>query len=486
MLQRSKQFKRAFLRSCDAIPPIESGMTAIDRKEEQKACSAMFPISESDPAQFQSPLPDRCDTVVIGGGVIGVMTAWYLAKAGQKVVLCEKGRVAGEQSSRNWGWVRQQGRDPAELPIAMEANRIWQGFSKECGEDLGFRQTGVLYLANSEKDLAGFENWLEFAKAHQLDTKMLSRAEVSAMLPGAKADWPGGLWTASDGRAEPWIAVPALARHVERLGVTIIEDCAVRTLDLTDGRVTGVVTEKGRIGCDNAVLAGGAWSSLFLRRHGIEIPQLSVRATVAATEPIPEVFAGQAMDNNFAFRRSADGGYFLALGNFHELLIGPDAFRRLPKFLPQIKANPFGTRYRPRAPIHFPDAWATKRRWIADETSPFEQMRVLNPVPNPGAVHRMQTYFASAFPALGKPKIKLAWAGMIDSMPDVVPVIDRAPSINGLIIATGMSGHGFGIGPAFGRIIADMVVGKPLVHDMTRFRISRFSDGSKIVLGPSL
>ncbi|MCX7675793.1 MAG: FAD-binding oxidoreductase [Alteraurantiacibacter sp.] len=446
----------------------------------------MFPISPDSPARFTLPLPDRFDTLVIGGGVIGVMTAWYLAKARQKVVLCEKGRVAGEQSSRNWGWVRQQGRDPSELPIAMEANRIWRGLSKECGEDLGFRQTGVLYLANSEKDLAGFENWLEFAKAHQLDTRMLSRAELSAMLSGARADWPGGLWTASDGRAEPWIAVPALARHAERLGVTIIEDCAVRVLDLADGRVTGAVTEKGRIACDNAVLAGGAWSSLFLRKHGIEIPQLSVRATVAATEPMPEVFAGQAADNHFAFRRRADGGYSLALGSFHELFIGPDAFRRLPRFLPQLRASPFGTSYRPWAARGFPDAWGTKRRWNADDISPFEQMRVLNPAPNAGAVRRMQNLFAAAFPALGRPRIRLAWAGMIDTMPDVVPVVDCAPSIKGLVIATGMSGHGFGIGPAFGRIVADLVLGNPPVHDMSRFRFSRFSDGSKIELGPSL
>lgn len=446
----------------------------------------MFPISETSPVQFRPPLPDQCDTVVIGGGVIGVMTAWHLAKAGQRVVLCEKGRVAGEQSSRNWGWVRQQGRDPSELPIAMEANRIWQGLAKECGEDLGFRQTGVLYLANKAGDMAGFENWLQFAKAHQLDTKLLSKAEVSAMLPGARADWPGGLWTASDGRAEPWIAVPALARHAVRLGATIIEDCAVRTLDMAGGRIAGVVTEHGRIACDQVVLAGGAWSSLFLRRHGIEIPQLSVRATVAATEPLPEVFAGQAADNHFAFRRRLDGGYTLALGAFHELFIGPDAFRRLPKYLPQLKQSPFGTSYKPFAPRGFPDAWFTRRNWADHEVSPFEHMRVLNPAPNRWAVRQMQEKFAAAFPQIGVPKIKLAWAGMIDSMPDVVPVVDHAMGLEGLIIATGMSGHGFGIGPAFGRIIADLVLGKPAVHDLKRFRFGRFSDGSKIEMGPSL
>ncbi len=446
----------------------------------------MFPITAESPVQFSAPQPAKADTVIIGGGVIGVMTAWYLAKAGQKVVLCEKGRIAGEQSSRNWGWVRQQGRDPAELPIMIEANRIWQTLAKECGEDLGFRQTGVLYLANSDKDMESYEGWLPHATAHQLDTKILSRAEVSAMLPDAKANWKGGLWTQSDGRAEPKTAVPALARALVRMGVTVIEDCAVRSLDVQDGKLAGVLTETGRIACDHAVLAGGAWSSLFLRNHGIEIPQLSVHKTVAATVPMPEFFTGGAVDRNFAFRRRTDGGYTLSLGDYHELFIGPDAFRRLPKFLPQLKANPFGTNYKLKAPSDYPDAWFTRRRWSPDEQTPFERMRVLDPAPNRRAVSRMQDHFASAFPSLGRPKIATAWAGMIDSMPDVVPVIDHAPTIEGLVIATGMSGHGFGIGPGIGRVVADIVQGKPPIHDLTRFRFSRFSDGSKIEMGPSL
>ncbi len=447
---------------------------------------AMLPISMSNPPEFSNKPPAQCDVVIIGGGVIGVMTAWYLAKAGRKVVLCEKGRIAGEQSSRNWGWVRQQGRDPAELPIMMEANRIWQTLSKECGEDLGFKQTGVLYLANGVKDMASFEAWLEHAKQHQLDTKLLSRSEVSDLIPSHKADWPGGLSTPSDGRAEPWIAVPALARAAARMGVTLLEDCAVRTLDISGGKLAGVMTEKGRIACEQVVVAGGAWSSLFLRNHGISIPQLSVRATVAATEPMPEVFAGNAADNHFAFRRREDGGYSLALGSNHDFYVGPDSFRHLVSYFPQLKKDPFASSYRPFPPANFPDAWNTKRKWTGYEKSPFEQMRVLNPVPNMKYVVSMQDHFAAAFPHLGRPKIKTAWAGMIDTMPDVVPIIDQAPRISGLTIATGMCGHGFGIGPAIGRVVADLVMGKPTGHNLTRFRFSRFTDGSKLELGPSL
>ena len=449
-----------------------------------------FPISATSPVGFTAPLPARADVVVIGGGVIGVMTAWHLRQRGLSVVLCEKGRVAGEQSSRNWGWVRQQGRDAAELPIMMEASRMWDGLAAEAGADLGFRRTGVLYLANTDKDQAEHEAFFDMAQRHQLDTRLLSVAEVRALLPGSVQAWPnglkGGLWTASDGRAEPWVAVPALAAAAERMGVVIAEDCAVRGLDRAAGRVAGVVTEKGRVACDSVVLAGGAWSALFLRSLGVVIPQLSVISTVAQTVPMPEIFPGAAVDSHFAFRRRLDGGYSIAPGDFHEFFIGPDAFRAFRAFLPEVMKNPFGARYLPAAPKGYPDAWGTPRRWSLDAASPFEAVRVLNPRPNMAALGRVQDLFARAFPALGRPTIATAWAGMIDTMPDVVPVVDHVPSVPGLVVATGMSGHGFGIGPAMGRVVADLVTGHPVGHDLTRFRFGRFSDGSRIAGGPSL
>ncbi|NUB43163.1 FAD-binding oxidoreductase [Fertoebacter nigrum] len=445
-----------------------------------------FPISAGSPARHAGPLPAACDVVVIGGGVIGVMSAWFLAERGLRVVLCEKGRIAGEQSSRNWGWIRQQGRDPAELPIMVEALRIWQSLAQEFGDALGFRQTGVLYLANADKGLEGFEAWLPHAEANGVDTRMLSRAEVAAMLPGAAVQWPGGLYTASDARAEPWVAVPLLAEGAAARGVTLLERCAARSLDRAGGRITGVYTEQGRIACDQVVLAGGAWSALFARAHGVNLPQLSVLASVAATEPMAEVFPGAAADDHFAFRRRADGGYSIAPGAEHDFFIGPDAFRHLPKYTTILRRDVKSTHFRPRAPRHYPDGWATPRRWQPDEPSPFEAMRVLNPAPNMATIGRTQDAFARAFPALGRPKLRAAWAGMIDSMPDVVPVVDRVAAIPGLTIATGMSGHGFGIGPGIGRVVADLVAGHAPGHDLHRFRLSRFSDGSKIELGPSL
>ena len=199
-----------------------------------------------------------------------------------------------------------------------------------------------------------------------------------------------------------------------------------------------------------------------------------------------EIFAGNAADDRFAFRRRQDGGYSLAPGASHDFFIGPDAFRHFGTYLPVLKKDFKSTVFRPKAPAHFPDAWGTRRRWSADMPSPFEQMRVLNPAPNMQALSDVQDNFAQAFPALGRPKLRAVWGGMIDTMPDVVPVIDRVAALPGLVIATGMSGHGFGIGPGMGRVVADLVAGNDTGHDLTRFRHARFTDGSKIAPGPTL
>lgn len=424
--------------------------------------------------------------VIVGGGIIGVTTALFLAQQSIPVTLLEKGRVAAEQSSRNWGWIRKQGRDADELPVVIEACRLWQQLAEECGEDIGLNQTGVTYLANSDKDMAGFEQFMKIAAIHELDTRLLDTDETAKLIKGMSRKFKGAMTTPSDMRAEPWLAVPALARLAVRKGVKIVENCAARTLEISGGRIKGVWTEAGYIETSSILVAGGAWSSLFLRRHGVSIPQLSVRVTVAATEPMPEVYPGAAADDHIAFRRRQDGGYTLAAGGSNLLYLGPDAFRHAAKYLPALKVNPFGTRYFPFAPSDYPDSWSTPRDWAPDSQSPFERMRVLNPAPEPAGLRSVERNFGRLFPQFETVRLKAGWGGMIDAMPDVVPVVDRVPAVSGLFVATGMSGHGFGIGPGIGRVVADMIQGNETGHDLSRFRLSRFYDGSPVRLGPSL
>lgn len=423
---------------------------------------------------------------MIGGGVIGVCTALFLVRAGKQVTLLEKGRIAAEQSSRNWGWIRQQGRDPAELPIMVEAAKLWRELAPQLDRDIGLKQTGVTYLADSDGKMQGYADWLTHAAANGIDSRLMDAGEVAVAFPGLSKTYAGGLITHSDMRAEPWVAVPALAALAVKEGVRIIENCAVRKLDLAAGRIAGVVTEAGAIRTASVVLAGGAWSALFLRAHGVSLPQLSVRESVVATNVLPEVHAGAVAEAGLAFRRRADGGYTLAPGAAPELYVGPDAFRAFRHYLPQLRDNPFGQRFRASAPKGFPDAWTTPRRWAADSLSPFEAMRILDPAPDHRRLRKVLKQFAALYPELPPITARTSWAGMIDTMPDIVPVVDHCAQIPGLTIGTGMSGHGFGIGPGMGRVLAALVMGNAPGHDMTRFRSDRFRDGSPIRPGPAI
>lgn len=442
-------------------------------------------ITESTPVAFSDPLPDAADVVVIGAGVIGIATAYFLAGRGARVLVCEKGRVAGEQSSRNWGWVRQQGRDAAELPIMMEANRIWRDLAAETGEsDLEFNASGCLYLTESESQMATYADWHTLAKQHQLDTRLLSAAEVSKLAAGVDGAWVGGMLTASDGRAEPFSAVPALARAARRRGVTVVENCAVRSIEVEAGRVTAAVTEHGTVKAECVLLAGGAWSTHFAANVGLELPQLTVRSTAARTHAAPERAPANLSTPGLALRRRKDGGYTVATGDLAEHYISPNSFAYFTKFLPLLRTASKNVKLRPAPPSGYPGAWGSKKRWSGDEVSPFERMRVLNPLPSERERRRLRRRLPRRAPWLADAGLAEFWAGMIDLTPDAVPYIGETPSPRGLFIGTGLSGHGFGIGPAVGRMLADLIQGRPPGHDLSRFRLDRFSDGSPVVPGP--
>lgn len=444
----------------------------------------MTMIDEHAPLAFCDVLPKQVDVVVIGGGIIGISTAWFLVKNGLSVLVCEKGRIAGEQSSRNWGWVRQQGRDYAELPIVMDSLTIWDGLMEEVGEDLGFTRKGVLYLGETETDLAEYEDWLDIAKQHQLDTRLLTSREVDELIVDSPGQWLGGLYTASDGRAEPFQAVPAIARALQHKGCKIKENCAVRVLDEKAGAVCGVVTECGVVEAQAVVCAGGAWSSMFMRNAGIALPQLTVRATVARTGKAPDIFQGNAASADLAFRRRKDGGYTVALSDFAEHFLALDSCRHFSKFLPSLRASWSATRFRFSGDLM--KRFSELGRWTGDAVSPFERTRVLNPPPSEWAVRQMSKRLKKRLPRLSEVTFEESWAGMIDTTPDFVPVMDEVPGKPKFYVATGFSGHGFGIGPGAGRVMADMVLGRSPAHALERFRFSRFTDGTRMVLGPVL
>lgn len=431
-----------------------------------------------DTATTDTELPHRTSVVVIGGGIAGISTALFLAQKGIPVVVCEKGRVGAEQSGRNWGWTRVMGRDEREIPLGMEALRIWRRMDATVGAPTGFTQSGIAYLCETDAARAAHEAWLEKARPYQVESRMISDAEVRGLYPGLAVPTKGALYTPTDGRAEPQKAVPAITAQVRRAGGIVLEGCAVRGVETKAGRICGVVTEKGAIACDSVVLAGGAWSRLFAGNAGIDLPQLKVLGSVFRTERVeggPETSVGGLP---FSIRKRVDGGYNIARRNNSLSEITPDSFRLLGQFLPSYLKSWREVKLRLRLGGRFREEWNTKRRWKLDEETPFEQVRILDPEPDNRGIERAEGELAALFPAFKGMKVAETWAGLMDVTPDAVPVIGPVESLPGFFISTGFSGHGFGLGPGAGRLMADLVAGDAPVVDPAPFRFGRFADGS--------
>ena len=264
----------------------------------------------------------------------------------------------------------------------------------------------------------------------------------------------------------------------------IVENCAVRSLEIRDGRVSAALTEQGRVRTDRVLLAGGAWSTQFASNLGLDLPQLIVRSTAGRTHPVPDRTLPNVSTAGFALRKREDGGFTVATGDVAEHYVSAKSFKYFGKFLKLMKVSAKDIRLRPLPPAGHPGAWGAKWRWSGDEVSPFEQTRVLNPPPSEEVRRRLDRRLPQRAPWLAAAGIAELWAGMIDVSPDAVPYICAAPSPEGLFVGTGASGHGFGIGPGVGRILADLMEGRPPGHDLSRFRFERFSDGSPIEPGP--
>jgi glycine/D-amino acid oxidase-like deaminating enzyme len=417
-------------------------------------------------------LPEQVDVVVVGGGIIGISTALALAERGVSVAVCEKGLIGAEQSSRNWGWVRQMGRDPAELPLAIESLRIWRGMNARISGETGFRQTGIAYLCETDADVAMYEGWLKHAAPLGLDSRLVSGEALGALIPGMAKPFRAALHTPSDGKAEPFIAVPAIARAAAARGAHIITNCAVRSIERTAGKVSGCVTERGEIRCSSVVLAGGAWSRLFAGNIGIDLPVLKIIGSVARLSSVDSVPGFAVGAGNFAFRRRMDGGFTIAQRNANVAPITPDSFRLFRDYTPTLIKS--WKELKLRIGGLFVRELSIARSWNSDEVTPFEQVRILDPDPSWRLLHGGISHLSAAFPAFRSARITKAWAGVIDVTPDAVPIIAPVGSVPGLHIATGFSGHGFGIGPGAGALMADLVTGSPPCVDPAPFRLERF------------
>lgn len=425
-------------------------------------------------------LPDAVDVVVVGGGIVGTASAYYLARRGLSVALVEKGHIGCEQSSRSWGWCRLQNRDRREMPLSLLSMRLWDELAGEIGQDLGFRRCGLVYTTDDEKMLAGWEAWRPVAMEFGVKTHMLSAAQAAGRVPETRRKWVGGLHSVNDGKAEPSLAAPVLAEGARKLGATIHQGCAARGVDMTNARVTGLHTERGTIRADAVLCAAGAWASAFMRREGITFPQASVRQTALRTKPTVNV--GEVVYcPDLAMTRRLDGSYTVAISGRVTLELTPQGLRFsrefMPQFIQRLKAVQMGVS------ASFVNGPESIEAVFGSDPAFFEKTRVLDPAPNGRLVKAILSNLRGTFPQLAGVEIDSAWGAYVDCTPDAVPVVSAMNSFAGLFLAAGCSGHGFGLGPGIGYLAAELVANEAPSIDPTHFRLERLIDGSRIKVG---
>lgn len=402
-----------------------------------------------------------------------------LQARGLDVAVVEKGEVAAEQSSRNWGWCRQMGRDPREIPLIKVSLELWRGLNAKLGAETGYRTCGIVYLSATAKDLASHQTWHDAnVTQYGLSSRMITGAEAAGLAPGSTRPWAGGLYTDDDGRAEPFIAVAAMAEYYKAKGGKIFTQCAARGVGQQAGRVCEVVTEKGTIKTQSAVLAGGYWSERFLGNLNLRFPQSGVISSVMCTSPVDLGHNRTFSGDKFALRKRIDGGYTIAHNMYSVADLTPNHFRYMKDFLPILMMDRNAVKL--RLGRRFIEEGSLAKHWALDHISPFEKVRVMNPQPYQHLLEDAALALKTFYPAFADMRIEESWAGMIDATPDAVPVIDKIDAIPGLFLASGFSGHGFGLGPGAGKLMAEIVTNGKMCVDPSPFRFSRFGNGSKI------
>lgn len=414
-------------------------------------------------------LPQRADVVVVGGGIVGLAAAYELAELGMKVCLLDRSEAGAAQSSRNWGFIRQQGRSVEELPLMIEASRMWRELEKRLGCDMDWVQGGNLRLTDNPDRAADYQRWIETARSFGLDSKVADADEVRAILPGFTGRYEMAIFTPSDGQVNPVKAVAGYVNALRALGVEICENYRTTAIVTAAGQVVGVMTEDGFIGTSNVVVAAGAGSKALLRGVGLEVPFHFVGQTVALTTAVPKLTDACVWTGEIGFRQTRSGGIVLSSGGRGDVKVDIDSLaslvspRQMSQALPMYWKNREYLRIRPRAVIG--SLRSRRNGGVFQDVARYSDV-----------AHSVET-LSRYFPQI-RCDVSMAWAGTIDGTPDALPVIDEVGQPSGLVVATGMSGHGFGIAPVVGKIVADLVTSGSSSHDLSPFRLRRFRDGA--------
>ncbi|MBS1027043.1 NAD(P)/FAD-dependent oxidoreductase [Gluconobacter albidus] len=375
------------------------------------------------------------DVVVIGCGISGAATAWELAKAGRSVTLVDQYGPASMASGWTLAGVRQSGRHPAELPLAMEAVKIWQGLDEALEASTGYTQKGNLRIGLTPEDLPALQVIAKEGQAAGLFVEVLSDAQaVRDIAPALSPAIAGATWCPTDGHADPDATVNAYVSAARRLGVETLFGEAVLSLETRNGRICGVRTASRSIPAGGVVLATGIGGNDLLAPFGCALPVDVRNVTVVRTRPLPpllsqvlSVASACNSDAACAGRQQLDGAF---------------------RFTSGIK--------------------------VWDGLMREERGRPVV-APTVGSLLETLQSFGDVVPAVRDAEIDAYWCGLVDQTPDALPVLDHVPGVEGLVMARGFSGHGFCLGPLTGKIMAALVQGEVSAVDISAFAFSRFS-----------
>lgn len=372
-------------------------------------------------------MSDSHHVVVIGGGISGTSTAYELARRGVQVTLVEQGDLHSMASGWSLAGVRQSGRHPAELPLALSAVRRWEHLSEELGSDLEYRQHGNLRLARTEEDIPGIKQVVADGIAAGIPMEYIDGSTaVRDIAPAVTEDIVGASFCATDGHANNELTVRAFAKAATARGATLRTKTRVLSLLADGNRVTGVETDAGPINADAVVVAAGIYTPELLEPLGLALPLNLVLCPVVQTgvmEPTLGPVLGVA-GGNFAGRQEASGR-FRIIGESHP--------------------------------------WSDGRHSPANTTPTLLQLQETiaeGLVMLPGLVHV---------------RINRTWGGLIDRTPDVIPVLEKIQAYDGLVVGAGFSGHGFCLGPVTGEILADLSTSGTTNHPIDAFQLDRFA-----------
>lgn len=430
-------------------------------------------VSRAEKVLTSNELPDSVDVAIIGGGIVGIMAAMYLKEKGQNVVVLEKGVVAGEQSSRAFGWISSLGDESRRLGLSAPSGLVWRGVNTKLGIDSTYRQNGLIYECADDDSIDYWEKWAkDYADQGGKEIQILRGTALAERLPGGAADkWHAAVLQPLDGSVEPPAGLPRITNALIAKGLKVVQNCAVRGIETSAGAVSAVVTEMGTVKCKSVVVAGGAWARLFMQNLGLNMPLLRVYSYMMRLPDFDNSPLGSGWGAGTPWRKEVGGTYSVGLpANVAPMLL--DNLKFATKFYDSLAKN--WDRFEMDPTREFYESLFSQTSWKNNEISPFERERILAPDPKHADTRDALKKFFSAFPQENVQPIE-QWGGVIDITPDSAPIIEKVEKIPGLIFAAGMSGHGLSMAPAAGELISQLVLNESkFIVDPKNYSSARF------------